>query len=110
MDPVVTARVPAGIKARGVEVLHEMGSTTSELVNAAFEYVIKERRLPGEKADLGEGGKRSANTTRAIDEKKMKQLTAFMDEVRLSVPESWNQAAFEELYDQAMEERYANLR
>ena len=50
MNPVVTARVPEGVRARGVDVLREIGSSTSELINAAFEYVIKERELPKPRA------------------------------------------------------------
>ena len=40
-DAIVTARVPAEIKKQGNAVLREIGSTPTELVNAAYRYVLK---------------------------------------------------------------------
>ena len=83
MDPVVTARVPENVRARGVEVLREIGSSTSELVK------------PG---------------ARALDADQMRELEAFMRDVKVSVPSSWESKPFDQLFDEAMEERYADLR
>ena len=105
MDPVVTARVPAGIRSRGIEVLHEIGSTTSELVNAAFEYVIQERQLPHAKLP-----KTDQPAIRALSTEQALELSRFMEGVKAPAPESWNELSFEQLFDQAMEERYAGLR
>lgn len=105
MDPVVTARVPAGVKTRGVEVLREIGSTTSELINAAFEYVIRERELPHPKATGP-----ASPLNRALDPARQQELTDFMDSVRTPVPTTWADLPFEDLLDRAMEERYAHLR
>ena len=105
MNPVVTARVPEGIRARGVDVLREIGSSTSELVNAAFEYVIKERRLP--KPHIRQNGE---TQSRSISQEQLAQVAAFMDSVRISVPKQWEDTPFEDLLDNAMEERYAHLR
>ena len=56
-DAIVTARVPAEIKKQGNAVLREIGSTPTELVNAAYRYVLKERELPEEASHLaGLGG------------------------------------------------------
>ena len=105
MNPVVTARVPEGVRARGVDVLREIGSSTSELVNAAFDYVIKERELPRPKPAQGsEAGKR------IMSKEQREQLQSFMESVRVPTPEQWNDAPFEELLDQALEQRYAHLR
>lgn len=51
-DAIVTARVPAEIKKQGNAVLREIGSTPTELVNAAYRYVLKERELPKEASPL----------------------------------------------------------
>ena len=40
-DAIVTARVPAEIKKQGNAVLREIGSTPTELVNAAYRYVLR---------------------------------------------------------------------
>ncbi len=105
MDPVVTARVPAGIKTRGVEVLNEIGSTTSELINAAFEYVIKERQLPHAKS-----GNPVAPEDKSLDDDQRKELAEFMGSVKVPVPSEWADLPFEDLLNQAMRERYAHLR
>lgn len=102
MNPVVTARVPEGIRSRGVDVLREIGATTSELVNAAFTYVIQERELPRPRAN-------ASGKNRTLNEQQCKQLEGFMDAVRIDIPDSWSDASFEELLDQAAEERYADL-
>ena len=104
MDPVVTARVPEGVRSRGVDVLREIGSTTSELINAAFDYVIQERELPRPKAKRMAQGEQ-----RVLDESRKRQLESFMNDVKLDVPGRWSDASFEKLLDQAMEDRYAGL-
>lgn len=45
-DVVVTARVPAEIKKQGAAVLQRIGSTPTELINSAFQYVIEYEDLP----------------------------------------------------------------
>ncbi len=47
MDSIVTARVPAEIKEQGNQILSQIGSTPTKLVNAAYDYVIEHRELPG---------------------------------------------------------------
>ncbi len=46
MNDMVTARVPSEIKRQGNSVLKQIGATATQLVNAAYEYVIAEGRLP----------------------------------------------------------------
>ena len=105
MNPVVTARVPEGVRARGVDVLSEIGSSTSELINAAFDYVINERKLPRPRPRQGDkAGKR------VIGEEQREGLQSFMESVKVSVPEQWDNVPFEELLDQTLEQRYAHLR
>ena len=105
MDPVVTARVPAGVRQRGLEVLHEIGATTSELVNAAFAYVIQERELPKPRtAAAPEPGRRS------LGAKQKRELAAFLEGVRAPAPREWSSVPFEQLLSEAVEERYADLR
>ena len=45
-DTVVTARVPTEIKKQGNAVLKRIGSTPTELINSAYEYVISQGSLP----------------------------------------------------------------
>ena len=53
MDAIVTARVPVAVKEQVGNLLREMGSTPSQLVNAAYEYVLAERELPRAGTGLG---------------------------------------------------------
>ena len=46
MDAMVTARVPVEVKERVGSILREMGSSPTELVNAAYDYVLKYEKLP----------------------------------------------------------------
>ena len=46
MDAMVTARVPVEVKERVGTILREMGSSPTELVNAAYDYVLKYGKLP----------------------------------------------------------------
>ena len=43
---MVTARVPVEVKDRVNAMLREMGSSPTELVNAAYDYVMKRGELP----------------------------------------------------------------
>ena len=45
-DSIVTARVPKEIREQGDSALKRIGSTVTELVNSAFEYVIRTGELP----------------------------------------------------------------
>ena len=46
MDAMVSARVPVEVKKQGDRKLKEIGSTATELVNAAYSYVIETGTLP----------------------------------------------------------------
>ena len=52
MDAMVSARVPIEIKQRGDKRLKEIGSTATELVNAAYHYVIEHGELPAAHPDV----------------------------------------------------------
>lgn len=46
MDAIVSARIPVAVKERGNATLKELGATPSQLINAAYEFVLSERKLP----------------------------------------------------------------
>lgn len=46
MDAIVTARVPVEVKAQVNAILHELGSSPTKLINAAYEYVLRHHALP----------------------------------------------------------------
>jgi antitoxin component of RelBE/YafQ-DinJ toxin-antitoxin module len=46
MDIVITARIPQEVKEFAVLKLREMGSSPTELINAAFDYFLATGKLP----------------------------------------------------------------
>lgn len=50
MDAIVTSRVPVEIKEQGARILKGLGATQSQLVNAAYDYLIATGELPSVKA------------------------------------------------------------
>ena len=46
MDSIVTARVPVEVKNQVSVVLESLGSNTTKLINAAFNYVLVTGKLP----------------------------------------------------------------
>ena len=45
-DSIVTARVPIEIKEQGNAILKKIGSSPSEMINAAYRYVLSNEQLP----------------------------------------------------------------
>ena len=46
MSRMISARVPDALYEQGSIQLEELGASTSELVHAAFEYLLQEHQLP----------------------------------------------------------------
>lgn len=46
MDAIVSARVPVALKERGNGILRDIGSTPTQLINAAYQFVLSEHELP----------------------------------------------------------------
>ena len=53
MDAIVSARVPIALKERGNGILHDIGSTPTQLINAAYQFVLAEHELPKPHDPLG---------------------------------------------------------
>ncbi len=90
MDSIVTARIPVEVKNQVSEVLESLGSNTTKLINAAFEYVLVTGRLPDayEGALLESSAKRSS---RQLSEKDKEELSALFGKISVPAPASfWN--------------------
>ena len=46
MDTIVTARIPVEKKERAIPILEGLGSSTTKLINAAFDFLIATGSLP----------------------------------------------------------------
>ncbi len=102
MDPVVTARVPEAVRDRANEVLRSIGATPSQLINAAYEYVIREGRLPS-------SAKAPEDEHRELTPDIAAEIDAFLGRTRLPDSLEWDGTAFKEMYDETMEYRNAHL-
>ena len=90
MDSIVTARIPVEVKNQVSEVLESLGSNTTQLINAAFEYVLVTGRLPD--AHEGTTSELSARgSSRQLSEKDKEQLSALFGKISVPAPASfWN--------------------
>lgn len=90
MDSIVTARIPVEVKNQVSEVLESLGSNTTQLINAAFEYVLVTGKLPD--AHEGAVSKLSALCpSRQLSEKDKEQLASLFGKISVPAPASfWN--------------------
>ena len=93
MDPVVTARVPAEVRDQGNAILRQLGATPTELVNAAYEYLLNEKRLP----PVAHGAEELPGGVRALSPEDAAKVLESLDSMALEVPESWHGASMDEL-------------
>lgn len=101
-DAIVTARVPVEIKEQGNAVLKKIGSTPTELVNAAYRYVLDHEELPKTEPSLEDVAERH----RALSAESKARIRRFVESTTLQAPESWGEKTFDELREEAMRERY----
>ena len=90
MDSIVTARIPVEVKNQVTEVLESLGSNTTKLINAAFEYVLVTGKLPvaHEGIELESSAKGSS---RQLSEKDKEELSAIFGKISVPAPASfWN--------------------
>lgn len=107
MDSIVTARIPAGIKEQGKDILQKIGATPTDLVNAAYRYVLQEGKLPQVDSKPFTQGDKPRKLS-ATQKKKLKQRLAH---TTFSVPASfWDGSTDQELLEQALGEKYARVR
>ena len=105
MDAMVSARVPVEIKKRGDSKLKELGANATELVNAAYRYVIDNGELPGAKA------KESPDQpqTKTLSGKEAEAFKATWDARAVLEARDYDGMNFKELLNAAREDRYARF-
>ena len=80
MDAFVTARVPVELKEQVNRRLTEIGSSQSQLVNAAYLYVLKEGKLPEPSQD------ESNHLIPTADQ--LAQVDALLEATTFAIPEA----------------------
>lgn len=107
MDSIVTARIPVEVKNQVSEVLESLGSNTTQLINAAFEYVLVTGKLPDarEESSLESSSK---GVSRQLSEKDKEQLASLFGKISVPAPASfWNDLG-DSSYKEAISEWRSN--
>ncbi len=99
---IATGRVPEELRAQGNELLYSMGSTPSELICSAYEYLLEHKALPG-RAHTTEKVAPGVRTFSADEEPRIRQ---FIAQSTLKAPASWKDKTFAELREEASQERF----
>ncbi len=68
MDVTVTARIPVEIKEQASVILRDLGSTPTQLINAAYRYLLQEKALPDAKPALSANRKLTPEQLAAIQD------------------------------------------
>ncbi len=66
MSKMVSARIPDALFDQGSAQLEDLGVTPSELIKAAYEYVVKERALPQQVRPISQKRKLSKQQLQAL--------------------------------------------
>ena len=66
MSTMISARIPSDIYAQGIKKLKGMDSCVTDLVRAAFDYVISTGKLPTDDAAMVKPGTRSFSKEQAL--------------------------------------------
>lgn len=107
MDSIVTARIPVEVKNQVSEVLESLGSNTTKLINAAFEYVLVTGKLP-DAHESSASDPSSKGFSRQLSEKDKKQLSALFGKISVPAPVSfWNDLG-DSSYKEAISEWRSN--
>ncbi len=105
MDAMVSARVPAEIKKQGDAKLKEIGSSTTELINAAYNHLLKYGELPGASSyeNPVEPQVKSISGSAAREFMKTWEKRAALD------AQGYNGGNFKEMLNQARDDYYARF-
>lgn len=104
-DSIVTARVPTAIKEQGNAVLKKIGSTPTELVNSAYEYVLKNKELPKVAPKLA-----NLSGQRRVLSDEQKQKLRERHKKMYRIPDDyWQGKTDKELIAQARRSKYESL-
>jgi len=101
MDAIASGRVPVELKKQGAVKLEMLGCTVTDLINAAYEYLVATGELPSV-LQTSETG------SRGLPPEKIESFKTHLAASSVVAPDSWTNMSFEDLRDEAMRMRYSN--
>lgn len=104
MDAIITARIPTEVKEQGGKILKSIGATPTQLVNAAYGYLLEKQELPqsGNQPSLKPGKRRLTKLQR-------KNLEESLDKMALGEINLTESEGFKSALNAARNERYENI-
>lgn len=103
MDPMVSARVPLGLRDSVNQELKKIGSSPTELINSAYEYFLANHALP-KKENALEPGKRHLN------KEKRAELVESIAASSQPIPESFfGDSSYDEILARNLRNNYEAL-
>jgi len=103
MDSIVTARVPVEIKEQVNEVLAKIGATPTQLINAAYEYVLVHGALPEEHTV-------TAAQHKTLPQDRAQKLRDTFERTTFAIPEAyWQNKSYKELIAEGKKADYEAL-
>ncbi|MEC4175370.1 hypothetical protein VJ918_02000 [Adlercreutzia sp. R21] len=103
MDAIVSARVPVALKERGNGILRDIGCTPTQLINAAYQFVLSEHELPKPRDPL-EGMK---GTKRELTDQQREKIRRSLQAMYVGPPAT--DESFSSQLSAARDERYARF-
>ena len=102
MSELVSARVPAEIRHQGNRLLKEIGSSPTELVNAAYRYLIEVGRLPQrEQPPVSDQAGHGQPTVRQLDPDAARTLAASIERTTLPISApNWETKSYKDIIAQ----------
>lgn len=106
MNSTVTARVPTEIKQQVDRRLKDLGHTTTDLINAAYEYVLRENALPRASQVPAQPKETVVKTLSGDDARNFVRRWKGRAVLKATDYDGTN---FQEILDQAREDRHARF-
>lgn len=102
-DKIVTARVPREIRDQGDIALRRIDSTVTELVNSAFEYVIKTGSLPTPSSKSEPNGK---TNKRKLSAKQKARFSEYLETTSVPLSREYSSLSAKEIKAMRLAEKY----
>ena len=111
MDAVVTARVPVEVKEQATHVLRAIGATPTQLINAAYSYVLETGSLPCARVQSETvPGSSDAPIVKTLPDARRAALCSDLDAMTRAVPESfWRGLTYDRMIEEGRRADYEAL-
>lgn len=108
MNAIVTARVPVEVKNQVSQILADLGSSPTELINSAYDYVLAHGKLPTDDT-TNRAIEAHRNERRTLSAAQKAKLMADLGSMQLGPVDGYDGSNYKDLLNAARDERYAPL-